>query len=125
MTYRKAAVKSDNCKMVPGPSAVVGGLCPARSFGSVRSPEMEPTPSQIGPGSADEFFNDFFRHELPASSAPAAYETTSSPDVVRRHKRRVAAHEKRFKRASAKTAKRLFRDGLVARLWHAAAVVGP
>src|SRR3954462_5063770 len=91
---------------------------------------MEPTPSHIGPERDDQSLADFSRQHLPQSPGPgvprsADYDTASSPEVVRRHERQVAAQEKRSKRASAENAKRLSRDGLVARLWHAAAAGGP
>ena len=91
---------------------------------------MEPTPSHIGPEGDDQSLADLSRQHLPPSPGPAASrsaadDTASGPDVVRRHKRQVAAQEKRSKRASAENAKRLSRDGLVARLWHAAAAGGP
>lgn len=91
---------------------------------------MEPTPSHTGPPSADPPLADLSRQHLPSSpgpaaSRPAAYDAASSPDVVRRHERRAAAREKRSQRTSAENAERLSRDGLVARLWHAAAAGGP
>src|SRR3954462_8359791 len=91
---------------------------------------MEPTPSHIGPERDDQSLADFSRQHLPQSPGPgvprsADYDTASSPEVVRRHERQVAAQEKRSRRASAENAKRLSRDGLVARLWHAAAVGDP
>jgi hypothetical protein len=82
---------------------------------------MKPTPSQIGPESADQPLADLSRQHLPPSPGSAAYDAASCPGVVRRHKRQLAAQEKRLKRASAENARRLFRDDLVARLWHAAA----
>ena len=87
---------------------------------------MEPTPSHIGPVPADRPLADLSRQHLPptpdpAASRSAAYDTAPGPDVVRRHERRVAAQEERSRRDSDENAKRLSRDGLVARLWHTAA----
>src|SRR4051812_36807444 len=90
---------------------------------------MEPTQSHIGPESADPSLADLSGQHLPSpgpsASRTTAFDTATGPDVVRRHERLVAAREKRSERASAENAKHLARDGLVARLWHAAAVGGP
>jgi hypothetical protein len=45
------------------------------------------------------------------------FDTASSSEVVRRYEHGLSAREKRSKRASAEKAERLFRDGLLARLW--------
>src|SRR3954447_7955224 len=86
---------------------------------------MEPTPSPVGPESADQSLADLSWQHLPPSPTPATYDTASSADVARRHKRQVAARKKRSQRASAENARRLSRDDLVARLWHAAAAGDP
>ena len=98
------------------------GLPRARSSGSDRRREMEPTPSQEKPKSESESLADLSLEHLP-QPPPAAeghwpgFDTASSSEVVRRYEHGLSAREKRSKRASAEKAERLFRDGLLARLW--------
>src|SRR4051812_6394757 len=91
---------------------------------------MERIPSQDKIKSESQSLADLSLERLPrpadlATSRWAGYGTTPSPELIRRHERRVAAREKRSKRASAEKAECLSRDGILARLWHAAAVGDP
>src|SRR4051812_16984723 len=90
---------------------------------------MEPTPSQDEPKSENQSLADLSLGCLPqlpdsAHTGSAGYDA-SSPEVVRRYQRHLAAREKRLKSTSAKKAALLFRDGILARLWHAASVGDP
>ncbi len=52
----------------------------------------------------------------------AGYKDASSPEVVRRHARLVAACDKRTRHVAVETKARLSRDGLLARIWHGASL---
>src|SRR5262245_42359071 len=73
---------------------------------------------------------DLSRQRLPMppgadQSRWAGYETASSPEVIRRHARLVAASDKRARRAAGEAAENRFRDAVVARLWYDAAIGAP
>src|SRR4051794_16704134 len=91
---------------------------------------MGPTPSQDRPKpEGGPSLADLSRERLPrladsAHTGSAGY-NASSPGGVRRYQRNPSAREKRLKSTSAQKAERLFRDGILARLWHAAAVGDP
>ena len=70
---------------------------------------------------------DLARQRLPAPPGAdqgrlAGYETASSPEVILRHARLVAARDKRARRAAGEAAEKRFNDELVARLWYDAAL---
>ncbi len=91
---------------------------------------MEPTPSQEGERSPGRPGSDLSREGLPRPPEPAeprgaGDDAASSPAVARGPARRLATREKRSRRAAGNRAERLSRDGVLARLWHAAAADDP
>ena len=85
---------------------------------------MEHAPGQEDQ-SQDHAAGGLTRERLSASPGPgeshwASYDAASSPEIVLRHARMVAARDKRARRVAGETAERLSRNELMARIWHGA-----